>query len=81
MTFSILLHVANQEPVKVDVEELPNPTDICVMGKNPRDRADKEVSWIDEGVNVVFFPWWRINYIQVLPSGEDEVEFPLPFRS
>jgi hypothetical protein len=78
---TLLLHVSNSEPVKVDVEEMPNPTDICIVGKNPRERNDKEFSWVDEGVTTVIFPWWRINYIQVLPSGDDEVEFPLPYRT
>lgn len=77
---TILVHVANSEPVKVDVEELPSPTDNCVIGKNPRERSDKELSWLDEGVNQVIFPWWRINYIQVLPTGEEELDFPMPFR-
>ncbi len=80
MAYTILVHVASQEPVKLDVEELPDPHSTCITGRNPRDRSDKEVSWIDEGVSTVIFPWWRINYIQVLPSQEDELEFPLPFR-
>lgn len=79
--YSILVHIANQEPVKIDVDELPTPQDTCVIGRNPRDRSDREIGWTDEGVRVVIFPWWRINYIQVLPSGEDEMEFPLPFRN
>jgi hypothetical protein len=77
---SILVHVSNQEPVKIDVEELPKLTDNCIIGKNPRDRSDKEFNWVDEGVTTVIFPWWRINYIQVLPSGEDAPEFPLLYR-
>lgn len=81
MAYVILVHIANTEPVKLDVDELPSPNDTCITGRNPRDRADKEVNWIDEGVSTVIFPWWRINYIQVLPTGEDEIEFPLPFRS
>jgi hypothetical protein len=81
MAYTILVHVANSEPVKLDVEELPAPGDVSIMGRNPRDRADKDVSWLDEGVTTVIFPWWRVNYIQVLPSLEDEEEFPLPFRN
>lgn len=76
----ILVHIANSEPVKLDVEDLPGPTDTCVIGKNPRERSDKEFVWVDEGVSTVIFPWWRINYIQVLPSGEEEVEFEMPWR-
>lgn len=78
---SLLLHVADSEPVKVDVDEMPSPTDVAIVCKNPRDRADKEVTWLDDGVTTVIIPWWRINYIQVLPGAEDEIEFPMPFRS
>ncbi|MCU0497250.1 MAG: hypothetical protein MUF87_07865 [Anaerolineae bacterium] len=80
MAVTLLLHVSNSEPIKVDVDEMPKPTDIVIIGKNPRERSDKEVSFLDEGVTTVIFPWWRINYVQVLPSGDDEMEFPLPFR-
>jgi hypothetical protein len=78
--YSILVHVANSEPVKLDVEELPKVTDTCIIGRNPRERSDREFTWVDEGVTIVIFPWWRVNYVQVLPSGEDEPEYPLPFR-
>ena len=78
---TLLLHITNQEPVKIDVEDMPQPTDIMIIGKNPRDRKDKEVTWLDEGVTTVMVPWSRINMIQVLPSAETEAEFPLPFRN
>lgn len=78
---SLLLHVAGSEPVKIDVDELPGPLDIAIIGRNPRERSDKEVTWIDDGVTTVIFPWWRINYIQVLPSPDDILEFPLPYRN
>lgn len=79
--YSILVHIANAEPVKLDVEELPDPTHHAIMGKNPRDRGDREVPWIDEGVTTVVLPWWRINYIQILPTDEEETEFPTFFRN
>jgi hypothetical protein len=81
MAYTILVHIANSEPVKLDVEELPRPVDVAIMGRNPRDRADKDVAWLEEGVTTVMIPWWRVNYIQVLPSVEDKEEFPLPFRN
>lgn len=77
---TLLLHVANSEPIKVDVDEMPKPSDIAIVGKNPRERSDKELTIFDEGVTTVIFPWWRINYVQVLPSDEDEIEFEMPFR-
>lgn len=77
---TLLLHIANSEPIKVDVDEMPDPKDQVIIGKNPRERSDKELDILDDGVTTVIFPVWRINYVQILPSPEDEIEFPLPFR-
>jgi len=77
---TLLLHVANSEPIKVDVEEMPKPSDNAILGKNPRERSDKELTILDEGVNMIMVPWWRINYVQILPGEEDEIEFEMPFR-
>lgn len=78
---SVLVHLANTEPIKLDVEALPNPNDTVLIGRNPRDHVDRELAWIDEGVRMVILPWWRINYVQVLPSAEEQEEFPLLFRN
>lgn len=78
---TLQIHIANQEPIRVDVEELPSLSDVAVIGNNPRDRKEKEVEWLDEGVNTVIVPWWRINYIQVLPDTDAEEDFPMLFRN
>jgi hypothetical protein len=78
--YTIIVHIANAEPVKIDVDELPEKTDTCVIGKNPRLRNEKEVEWVDEGVNTVIFPWHRISFIQVYPTGEEESDFVGLFR-
>jgi hypothetical protein len=78
--YTILVHVANQDPVKLDVDELPSMADTAIIGRNPRERSDQEVKWIEDGVTTIAIPWWRINYIQILPSPDEDYEFPLPFR-
>ena len=78
--YTIVLHIANAEPVKVEVEELPKPTDTCVVGKNPRLRSEKELEWIDEGVQTIIVPMHRLNYIQIYPTGEESLDFPLTYR-
>lgn len=77
---TLILHIENSEPIKVDVDEMPKPTDSVIIGKNPRERTDKEVYWLEEGVNTVLFPWHRINYIQVLPDPTEEADVPRLFR-
>jgi hypothetical protein len=78
---TLLLHIANSEPLKVDVEDMPQPGDNVVVGKNPREKSDKEITWIEDGVTTIIFPWWRITFIEVLPGAEEAEEFPLPFRN
>ena len=78
---TLQVHIANAEPIKLDVEEMPQMSDIAVIGSNPRDRQDRELNWVDDGVNTIIVPWSRINFIQVLPDQEAQEEFPLPFRN
>ncbi|KXK22556.1 MAG: hypothetical protein UZ15_CFX003001017 [Chloroflexi bacterium OLB15] len=78
---TLLVHIQNQESVKMDVEDLPGPGDNNIVGKNPREKTDKEVGWVEDGVTTVIIPMWRITLIEVLPSLEEETEFPLPFRN
>lgn len=78
---TLLLHISNSEPVKVDVDDMPHPTDIMIVGRNPRDRKDKEVEWLDEGVTTVIFPWSRISLIQVMPDPDAQTEFPQLWRN
>jgi hypothetical protein len=78
---TVLVHVANSESVKLDMDELPGAGDALIIGKNPRERNDKEATWIEEGVTTIMFPVWRVTLIEVLPREEEEEEFPLPFRN
>ncbi len=72
MTISLLLHVAGDDPIVVDVEDLPHPQDQVLIGMNPRYRDGKEVRNVLPEVNTIIFPWWRINFIEVLPGKEEE---------
>lgn len=78
--FTIVLHISNSEPIKVDVEELPKSTDTCVVGVNPRLKSDRELDWVEDGVNTIVVPMHRLNYIQVWPTGEESSDILLPFR-
>ena len=81
MAVTLLVHIVNTDPVKLDVEEMPKVTDNAIIGKNPRDRTDREVTWIEDGVTTLVLPWWRISFAEVLPTSEEAEEFPLPFRN
>ncbi len=77
MPYKLLLHVANDDPLIVEVEELPKPGDTNVLGMHPRRKDNKEVHYIQGDVTTVIFPMWRINFIEVMPSGDEEEVFGL----
>ena len=72
MSYRIQVHIAGDDPVILDVDDLPKTTDTCVIGTNPQRRDGKEVAYVLREVNQVIFPIWRVNFIQVLPSEQAE---------
>jgi hypothetical protein len=75
MAYTLVLHVSNEDPVVVEVDHLPERTDTCVVGMHPRRRDNKEVHYVLPEVTTIIVPMSRINFIQVLPSGEEEEVF------
>lgn len=69
---TILIHIQNEDPVVGEVDELPKPTDVTVTLKNPRKRDGKDLNYIDPSVTTVIWPFTRINFIEIMPSEEEE---------
>ena len=72
MAVTVLVHIVNEDPVVLDVDDLPDPQDQYLIGMNPRYRDGKDVSYVREDVTTVLFPWHRITFVELLPSEEDE---------
>jgi len=69
---SVVLHIMNEDPVLGEIDEMPGNTDTIIQVKNPRKRDGKDVANLDPNVLMVIWPYSKINYIEVLPSGEEE---------
>lgn len=72
MAITILLHITGEEPIVGEIDELPEPSDNMLVVQNPRKRDGKDLHYIDNQVTTVIWPWTRINFIEVLPSGEQD---------
>ena len=72
MPFTLLLHIANEEPTLVEVEKLPEPTDFLLVGMNPRRRDGKDLPNVSPNVTTVIWPYSRVTFVEVMPSGEEE---------
>ena len=72
MPTTVQIHVTNEEPIIAEVEQLPDRNDTLVVAMNPRLRDGKDLRFLAANVTTLILPVARINFIQVLPSGEEE---------
>ncbi len=69
---SVLVHISNEDPVLGEVDALPLPSDNLVVVKNPRRKDGKDIHYLEANVSTVIWPVARINFIEIIPTGEEE---------
>ena len=72
MTYTLILHILNADPVVGEVDELPNPSDTMIVLNNPRLRDGKDVPYLAENVVTVLWPVDKLNFIEVTAGKEEE---------
>ena len=72
MPYQVILHIQGEEPVLGEIEELPNPQDISITVNHPRKIDGKDLNYISESVTTVLWPWSRLNFVEIVPSREEE---------
>jgi hypothetical protein len=71
-SYTLIIHVSNEEAVVVEIDELPQMNATLIMVKNPRKMDGKDLHYLNENVVTVMWPVSRINFIEVLSTKEDE---------
>ena len=72
MPITVQIHILNEEPIVAEIEALPAAADTLIVLMNPRLRDGKDLRFMAPNVTTLIFPVSRLNFIQVLPSGEEE---------
>jgi hypothetical protein len=72
MAVTLIVHIENQDPVVGEVDDMPSPVDQFIILKNPRKRDGKDVPYLVEGVTTVIWPVAKINFIEMMPTDEEE---------
>ena len=72
MAITILVHLTGEEAVLCETDQLPGPGDSSISVTNVRKRDGKDVNFLEVTVKSVIFPLARINFIEVLQTGQDE---------
>lgn len=75
---TLVVHISNEEPILAEVEELPQPMDQALILLNPRRRDGKDLHYILSEVQQIIVPWHRINFVEIMPSAQEE-EIVSPF--
>jgi len=71
--YTLLLHIANEDPVVAEVDEMPEMDAQWIRANNPRRKDNKDLTYLLPEVTAVLYPTWRINFIEIMP-GENEEE-------
>lgn len=72
MPVTLLVHLAGEDPIVGEVEEMPAATDTTITVNNPRRRDGKDLPYVQSNVVTVVWPMHRINFIEVMPTAEEE---------
>jgi hypothetical protein len=72
MAITVQIHIVNEDPIVAEVEALPAANDTLLVAVNPRMRDGKDLRFLAPNVTTIILPVSRVNFIQVLPSGEEE---------
>jgi hypothetical protein len=72
LSYTLILHILNADPVVGEVEQLPDPSDTMIVINNPRLRDGKDVPYLAENVVTVIWPVDKLNFIEVMAGKEEE---------
>ncbi len=74
MSYTVVVHISNEDPIMADLDELPAPADTIVILHHPRRRDGKDIHYLQSDVVSVIWPINQIAFIEVMPGeGEEKI--------
>jgi hypothetical protein len=78
MIKNAVLHLNNEQPVVVDLFELPQSVDLGVRCTNMRTLDGKRPVFIDDIKAVFFFPYEHVRFVEIPPRSLIGTELEVP---
>ena len=78
MIKNVVLHLNNEQPVTVDLFELPQAVDLGVRCTNMRTLDGKRPVFIDDITAVFFFPYLHVRFVEIPPRSLIGTDFEVP---
>jgi hypothetical protein len=71
-----ILHPLNDQPLVVEILEMPTAVDIALVCRNVRTLDGKKPKFIDRKDSTFIFPYDSIRFLEIYSTGEGGVEEP-----
>lgn len=78
MIRNVILHLNNEQPVVVDMYELPQPSDLGLRCTNMRTLDGKRPVFIDDIKASFFFPYLHIRFVEIPPRALVGTDLEVP---
>ena len=78
MIRNVVLHLNNEQPVVVDMYELPLPSDLGLRCTNMRTPDGKRPVFIDDTNASFFFPYLHIRFVEIPPRSLIGTDLEVP---
>ena len=72
MAYTVIMHLSGEDPVVGEIDELPTETQTIIKVSNPHRLDGKELHYLAENVNIVYWPINRITFIELTSTREEE---------
>ena len=71
-----VLHLANDQPMLIDLFGLPSPTDPVLVCTNLRSLTGKRPVWADHTESIYYFPWVHVRFVEIPPTAHELAGLP-----
>jgi hypothetical protein len=71
-----VLHLANDQPLLVDLYERPTASDSIVICTNVRTLTGTRPVWVDDSASTFFFPFAILRFLEIHPGSDDSLDLP-----
>ncbi len=72
MSYTVLVHIRNEESVLGEIERMPEPADQILAVSNPRYRDGRNVTYLQPDIDMVIYSWAHLHCLEILDSDTKE---------
>ncbi len=68
MIRNVILHLHNEQPLRIDLFETPSPSDTILVGTNVRTMSGEQPVFVSQLDATFVFPYAQIRFVEIPPA-------------